>query len=149
MPGSDSSSSSSSSSSSDSSDSSSSSAGDGTTPNTGSPPLDDKGDNPRAASRRRLPKVKKLQSDDDRAAEDLKIAKFYEQSGDLNAAYMRTRDAVKYQPADPEAHFALAHLAQKLNKRDEAIAEYNAYLQLAPDGTQIKQAQKALGQIQH
>jgi Tfp pilus assembly protein PilF len=55
---------------------------------------------------------------------------------------------VKYQPSDPEAHLALAHVAQKLNKRDEAISEYNAYLQLAPDGTQIKQAQKALGQLQ-
>jgi tetratricopeptide (TPR) repeat protein len=147
MPGSDSSSSSSSSSS--GSDSSSSSSGDNTAPEAGSPPLDDKGDNPRAATRRRLPKVQKLQSDEDRAAEDLTVAKFYEQSGDLNAAYLRTKDAVKYQPTDPEAHFALAHMAQELNKRDEAIAEYNAYLQLAPDGLQIKQANKALAQLRH
>ena len=143
MPGSDSSSSSSS-----SSDGSSSSAGDSTAPETGSPPLDDRGDNPRASTRRRLPKVKKLQSDEDRAAEDLTVAKFYEQSGDLNAAYLRTKDAVKYQPSEPEAHYALAQMAQKLNKRDEAIAEYNAYLQLAPDGLQIKQAHKALDQLQ-
>lgn len=144
MPGSDSESSSSSSSS--SGDSSSSSNSD-SNPETGSPPLDDKGDNPRASVRRRLPKVEKLQSDEERAAEDLNVAKFYEDKGDLNAAYLRTKDAVKVQPSDPEAHIALARVAQKMNKRDEAIAEYNAYLQLSPDGTMITQAQKALNQL--
>ena len=93
--------------------------------------------------------MEKLQSDEERAAEDLNVAKFYEQSGDLNAAYLRARDAVKVQPSDPEAHFVLGHLAQKLNKRDEAIAEYNSYLQLEPDGEKIKQARKALTQLQH
>jgi hypothetical protein len=42
----------------------------------------------------------------------------------------------------------LGHLAQKLNKRDEAIAEFNSYLQLEPDGQKIKQAHKALSQLQ-
>jgi tetratricopeptide (TPR) repeat protein len=152
MPGSDSGSSdsnSSSSSSNDSSSSSSSNPNDSSAPDSGTPPLDDRGDNPRASSRRRLPKVEKLQTDEDRADEDLKVAKFYEQKGDLNAAYLRTRDAVKCLPSDAETHLALAHIAQKLNKRDEAIAEYNAYLKLDPDGTEINQARKALSQLQH
>jgi Tfp pilus assembly protein PilF len=92
--------------------------------------------------------VQNLQSDEERATEDLNVAKFYEQSGDLNAAYLRVKDAVKYQPNDPDTHFALAHIAQKMNKRDEAIAEFNAYLKLDPDGLKIKQAQKALAQLQ-
>jgi tetratricopeptide (TPR) repeat protein len=146
MPGS--SSSSSSSSSSDGSSSSADDPNDTPAPADSRPPLDDKGDNPRAAVRRKLPKVTKLQSDDERAAEDLDVAKFYEQSGDLNAAYLRARDAVKLQPSDPDAHFVLGHLAQKLNKRDEAIAEYNSYLQLEPDGQKIKQTRKALSQLQ-
>jgi len=136
------------SSSSSSSSSSSADPNDPPAPADSGPPLDDKGDNPRAATRRKLPKVQKLQSDEERAAEDLDVAKFYEQSGDLNAAYLRARDAVKVQPSDPEAHFALGHLAQKLNKRDEAIAEFNSYLQLEPDGEKIKQARKALSQLQ-
>jgi tetratricopeptide (TPR) repeat protein len=151
MPGSDSGSSESSSSSSSSSDSSSSSSSnpnDSSAPDSGKPPLDDTGDNPHASSRRRLPKVEKLQTDEDRADEDLRIAKFYEQKGDLNAAYLRTRDAVKCLPSDAETHLALAHIAQKLNKRDEAIAEYNTYLKLDPDGTEINQARKALSQLQ-
>jgi tetratricopeptide (TPR) repeat protein len=118
------------------------------TPAPAGSPLDDKGDNPRAAVRRKLPKVEKLQSDEDRVAEDLDIAKFYEQSGDLNAAYLRASDAVKILPSDSEAHFVLGHLAQKLNKREEAIAEYNRYLQMEPDGVKIKQARKALAQLQ-
>ena len=145
MPGS---SSSSSSSSSDSSSSSADDPADTPAPANSGPPLDDKGDNPRAATRRKLPKVEKLQSDEDRVAEDLDVAKFYEQSGNLNAAYLRARDAVKIMPSDAEAHYALGHLAQKLNKRDEAIAEYNSYLHLDPDGEKIKQARKALSQLQ-
>ena len=121
--------------SSSSSSSSSSSADDpGSSSTSDTPPLDDKGDNPRASVRRKLPKVEKLVTDEDRAAEDLSVAKFYEDAGNLNAAYLRARDAVKYQPSDSEAHFVLGHLAQKLNKRDEAIAEYKASIQAEPDG---------------
>jgi len=151
MPGGESSSSSSSESGNSSSSSSKDDSNETPAPVAGSP-LDDKSDNPGAAvraTRRKLPKVEKLQSDEERAAEDLNVAKFYEQSGDLNAAYLRARDAVKVQPSDPEAHFVLGHLAQKLNNRDEAISEYNSYLQLEPDGEKIKQARKALAQLQH
>ena len=90
-----------------------------------------------------------MQSDEDRATEDLNVAKFYEDRGNLNAAYLRTKDAVKVQPDDPDTHFALAHIAQKMNKRDEAIAEFNAYLKLNPDGVKINEVRKALAQLQH
>jgi len=137
-------------SSSGSSGSSSSSSDDpASTPAADKPPMNDNGDSPKPSARRRLPKVEKLQSDEDRAAEDLKISKFYEDAGNLNAAYLRAKDAVKSLPSDPETHFALAHVAQKLEKRDEAIAEYNAYLQLNPDGLRIKQAHKAISELQH
>jgi hypothetical protein len=110
------------------------------------PPADDAANT--RSTRRKLPKVQKLQSDEDRAAEDLNVAKFYEGKGNLNAAYLRTKDAVKSQPNDPETHFALAQLARKMQKRDEAIAEFNAYLKLDPDGLKIDAARKALSQLQ-
>lgn len=88
------------------------------------------------------------QSDEERATEDLNVAKFYEERGNLGAAYLRAKDAVKYQSNDPDTHFALAQIAQKMNKREEAIAEFNMYLKLDPDGLQIKQARKALSQLQ-
>lgn len=109
----------------------------------------DAADTPRPSGRRRLPKVEKVQSDEERAEEDLKISKYYEQAGNMNAAYLRAKDAVKSLPDEAEMHFALAHMAEKLNKHDEAVAEYNAYLKLAPDGLKIKEAHKALAQLEH
>ena len=135
---------SSSSSSSSSNDDSSSSA------NPNAKPTAPATDNPAdaKATRKKLPKVEKIQTPEDRAAEDLTVAKFYEDRGNLNAAYLRTKDAVQVQPDDPYTHFALARIAQKLQKRDEAIAEFNAYLKLDPDGLNIKAARKALSQLQ-
>ena len=140
LPGSDSSSSSSSS----SNDSSSSANPDAPPP---SAPWADQPASTRS-TRRKLPKVEKVQSPEDRAAEDLSVAKFYEGRGNLNAAYLRTKDAVTVQPDDPETHYALAEIARKMQKREEAIAEFNTYLKLDPDGLNIKAARKALSQLQ-
>jgi Tfp pilus assembly protein PilF len=89
----------------------------------------------------------KLQTPDEREAEDLSVAKYYTQTGDLQGAYLRGQDAVKTAPDDPDAHFALAEAALKLNKRDEAMAEYNACLKLDPVDKEAKQARKALASL--
>ena len=89
----------------------------------------------------------KLQSADEREAEDLSVAKFYTDSGDLQGAYLRSQDAVKTAPDDPDAHFALAEAAQRMNKRDEAIAEYKACLKLDPVDKEAKEARKALERL--
>lgn len=136
----------SSSSSADSGTSNSSSSAAGSTAGSDNP--DNGGDVARHdGGRRRLPKVERLQSDEDRESEDLTVAKFYRDSGDFQAAYLRIKDALKLQPTDPEAHFELAEIAQRLNKKDEAIAQYRAYLQLEPDGDRVKAAHKALGAL--
>lgn len=97
--------------------------------------------------RRKLPKVTKLQSDDDREAEDLDVAKFYLGEGNSMAAYLRSRDAVKLKPDDPEAHFSLAQAAAKLKKHDEAVAEFQQYLKLEPGGDHVKSARKSLAEL--
>jgi Tetratricopeptide repeat len=89
----------------------------------------------------------KLQSDDEREAEDLDVAHFYTQTGDLQGAYLRTQDAVKIAPDDPDAHFALAEIARKLDKREEAIAEYNTCLKLDPDPNEAGAARKAVARL--
>lgn len=136
-----------------SSSSSSSSSGDVPQydPNAGTadPALADKGSEGSATPGRHLlhrvnPVGTKLQSADERESEDLDIAHFYMQSGDLKGAYLRSQDAVKTAPDDPGAHYMLAETARKLNKRDEAIAEYNACLKLDPPEKQAKNARKAL-----
>jgi tetratricopeptide (TPR) repeat protein len=142
------------------SSSSSSSSGDedapipGTTPDSGSsggPDLKDKGSEGAQTGRHLLHRVNpvgtKLQSADEREAEDLSVAHFYIGSGDLQGAYLRSQDAVKTAPDDPDAHFALAEIALKLNKPDEAVAEYNACLKLDPTDKQAKESRKALAKL--
>jgi tetratricopeptide (TPR) repeat protein len=89
----------------------------------------------------------KLQTNDEREQEDLDVAHFYVDSGDLQGAYLRGKDAVKIAPDDPDAHFTLAEVALKLNKKDEAIAEFSAVLKLDPTDKQAKDARKALGKL--
>jgi Tfp pilus assembly protein PilF len=89
----------------------------------------------------------KLQTDDEREAEDLDIAHYYTQTGNLQGAYLRSQDAVKTKPDDPDAHFALAEIALKLNKRDEAVAEYGACLKLDPIDKEAKAARKELARL--
>jgi len=133
----------------DSSSSSSSSSSD----DSYAPPDDNsasKGGNPPegTSTRRKLPKVKKVQTDDERVDEDLAVAKFYLRDENYEGAYLRAKDAVKTQPEYSAAHFALAEIAQKLKKTDEAIAEFQTYLKLDPEGEKAKAAKKALAELQ-
>jgi Tfp pilus assembly protein PilF len=96
---------------------------------------------------RKLPKVQRVQTDDERVDEDLKVAKFYMRDDNLKGAYLRAQDAVKIQPDYSAAHYALAEIAQKMKKNDEAIAEFQTYLKLDPDGEKATDAHKALDQL--
>ena len=89
----------------------------------------------------------KLQSTEEREAEDLDIAHYYTQTGNLQGAYLRSKDAVTLVPNDADAHFALAEIALKLNKRDEAITEYSACLKLDASDKEMKESRKALARL--
>ncbi|MEI9980096.1 MAG: hypothetical protein WDN23_14065 [Edaphobacter sp.] len=104
-------------------------------------------DNPPVSTRHRLPKVRHVQSDDERVDEDISVAKFYLNAENYQGAYLRAKDAVKVQPDYSLAHFTLAEVAQKMKKNDEAAAEYQLYLKLDPDGEKAKAAKKALADI--
>ncbi len=97
--------------------------------------------------RRKLAKVKQLQSDEDRESEDLDVAKYYLQAGNHQAAYLRASDAVHLQPSDSDAHYLLGAAAEHLGKKDEAVKEYSAYLKLDPDGDKAKAVEKALATL--
>jgi len=120
----------------------------------GKPELEDKGSEGqqslpgRHILHRVNPTGTKLQSPDQRAAEDVDVAHFYMDSGDFQAAYLRGLDAVKVQPDEPSAHFVLAEAAMKLNKREEAIEQYRQCLKLDPIEKEAKAATKALNHLQ-
>jgi hypothetical protein len=97
---------------------------------------------------RQLPKPKRVQSDDERVDEDLYVAKFYMKDENYQGAYLRAKEAVSIQPEYSATHFVLAQVLEKMKKKDEAIAEYQTYLKLDPDGEKAKAAKKALAELQ-
>jgi hypothetical protein len=90
----------------------------------------------------------KLQTADQREAEDLDVARSYMDQENFTGAYMRGLDAVKIAPDDPVAHFIVAEAAMKLDKRQEAIQHYQECLKLDPIDKQAKAARKALDKLQ-
>ena len=97
---------------------------------------------------RKLPKPKRVQSDDERVDEDLYVAKFYMHDENYQGAYLRAKEAVSIQPEYSATHFVLAQVLEKMKKKDEAIAEYQTYLKLDPEGEKATAAKKALAQLQ-
>ena len=92
-------------------------------------------------ARKHLAKVEDLET---RETKDLEVARYYASTGNFQAAYLRAKDAITIIPDDPAAHLAVAQTAQRLNKKDEAIAEYKVYLTLEPNGDKVPSARKAL-----
>lgn len=79
--------------------------------------------------------------------EDLRVAKFYIDDDDLPGAYLRAKDAVRVEPDYSETHFILAQVLEKMKKKDEAIAEYQTYLKMDPDGLRAKAVKRALAEL--
>ena len=97
--------------------------------------------------RRKLPAPEKVLSNDDKEAEDLQVAGFYQNDGNFAAAYQRSKEAVTLVPDDPEARLALAESARKLGKLDEAEQNYKKALTLDPVPKVRKAAEKALKEM--
>jgi len=85
--------------------------------------------------------------DPKRAAEDVKVGKFYMQTGYFKGAYDRFKDATIFDHENAEAVFWLAEAARKLNLEQEAAQNYALYLAAVPDGPTAKAARKALAEI--
>ena len=83
-----------------------------------------------------------------RADKDEQVADFYIKDGNYAGAYLRYKDAVTFDPDDPDAHFGLAEMARKKGKTAEAIAEYSATLKMDPKGKHAKESRKALAELQ-
>lgn len=97
-------------------------------------------------SSRRRP-AQPVKTANQREAEDLHVAEFYQNDGNFRGAYMRAKDAVTIANDDPEAHFALAEAARKLGRLDEAEQNYKKCLELDPVPKTRKVAQEALKQM--
>jgi hypothetical protein len=85
--------------------------------------------------------------DPKRATEDVRVGKFYLQTGYYKGAYDRFKDATVFDHENVEAVFYLAEAARKLNMAKEAEQNYQLYLAAVHDGPNAKAARKALGEL--
>lgn len=82
-----------------------------------------------------------------RVEDDLKVGGFYFKDGNYAGATARYKDALQRDPESPDAHFGLAQVLLKQNKRDEAIEHLQTYVKLAPDDDHTKEAKKLLAKL--
>jgi hypothetical protein len=81
------------------------------------------------------------------AEHDVHVGEFYLNREDYQGAYERLKEATQADPANADAVFYLAEAARHLNRKDEAVQNYQLYLAAVPDGPKSKAAHKALREL--
>ena len=81
------------------------------------------------------------------AVQDIHVGQFYMNTGDYKGSYVRFKEATEVDPDNAEAVFDLADAARKLDKKQEAIENYQIYLDALPKGPKAKAARKALSEL--
>jgi tetratricopeptide (TPR) repeat protein len=82
--------------------------------------------------------------DPHKAAKDIEVGDFYFKRKNYKAAEDRYREALVYKQNDALATFRLAVCLERLDRPDEARAEYENYLKILPYGPLAPDAKKAI-----
>jgi tetratricopeptide (TPR) repeat protein len=82
--------------------------------------------------------------DPHKAAKSVEVGDFYFKRKNYRAAEDRYREALSYKDNDAAATFRLAECLEKLNRPDDARAEYESYLRILPHGPESEAAEKAI-----
>ncbi len=85
--------------------------------------------------------------DPHKAAKDIEVGDFYFKRKNYRAAIARYQDALLWKDNDAEANFRLGQAFEKSNNPTEAVAHYEAYLKILPNGPYARDAQKALEKL--
>jgi tetratricopeptide (TPR) repeat protein len=85
--------------------------------------------------------------DPHRAAKDIEVGDFYFKRKNYRAAEDRYREALLYKDNDAIATYRLAICLEKMDRPDEAIAEFESYLQILPHGPQAGDARKTIDRL--
>ena len=85
--------------------------------------------------------------DPHKAAKDIEVGDFYFKRGNYRAAEDRYREALYYKENDATATLHLAESLEKLNRPDEAIEQYEAYLKIFPEGSQSTKVKKTVERL--
>jgi tetratricopeptide (TPR) repeat protein len=81
------------------------------------------------------------------AAHDIDVGETYLSSNSYDAARERFEEAMRLTPDNPLIYFRLAQALQGLQRLDPARMYYRKYLELEPQGKFVKNARKAIEQI--
>src|SRR5579863_7381010 len=79
-----------------------------------------------------------------KAAKDVEVGDYYFKRKNYKGAEDRYREALFYKENDAEATFHLAVCLQKMERRGEAIEQYDAYLKILPSGPHARAAHEAI-----
>lgn len=86
--------------------------------------------------------------DPHKAAKDIEVGDFYfKVKKNYRAAEDRYREALYYKDNDAIATFRLAACLEKLDRPDDARAEYESYLKILPHGPEAEAARKAIERL--
>ena len=85
--------------------------------------------------------------DPHKAAKSVEVGDFYFKRKNYRAAEDRYREALHFKDNDAIATFRLAVCLEKLQRPDDARAEYESYLRILPHGPQAEEAQKAIERL--
>lgn len=82
-----------------------------------------------------------------KAEKDVEVGDFYFKQQNYKGAESRYAEALEYKPNDAEATYKLALAKEKLGEKEDAIASYQSYLKILPEGPHASEAQKAIEKL--
>jgi len=85
--------------------------------------------------------------DPHKAAKDVEVGDFYFKRKNYRAAEDRYREALLYKDKDAIATYRLAVCLEKMDRPDEALAEYESYLKILPNGPESAEVKKAIERL--
>lgn len=85
--------------------------------------------------------------DPHKAAKDVEVGDFYFKKKNYIAAESRYREALHYKDNDAIATYRLAVCLERMDRGDEARAEYESYLKILPYGPESADAKKAIERL--
>lgn len=85
--------------------------------------------------------------DPHKAAKDVEVGDYYFKRKNYRAAEDRYREALKYKDNDAVATYRLAVCLEKMERPDDAVQEYQSYLQILPHGPEADACHKAIDRL--
>ena len=85
--------------------------------------------------------------DPHKAAKCIEVGDWYFKQENYRAAMSRYQEALEWKPKDAEATYKLALVEEKSGDPTAALANYQAYLKILPNGPYAEKARKAIDRV--